>query len=150
MNKRIVVAIIVLMLVPVWASATSIGIGAGIDPTGIIMVGTTTETLFLEHFGLRVQIGIAVNSGINGLMTMNGIACGYYPVFPFMPFVGLGAGVALTPSGYNGWTIDSLAGTHIFIAPPVSAFLDLHYVVRFSSSAITYGPIFEGGVSFSF
>jgi hypothetical protein len=150
MNKQIVVAIIALMLVPVWASATSIGIGAGIDPTGIIMVGTTTETLLMDYLGLRAQVGIAVNAGINGLMTMNATACGYYPMFPFMPFIGLGGGIALTPGGFNGWTIDALAGTHIVIAPPVSVFFDLHYVVRFSSFAITYGPVYEGGVSFSF
>ena len=82
MNKRIILAIVVLLLVPVWASATSIGIGVGIDPTGMIMVGTTTETLFMDYLGLRAQIGVAVNSGINGLMTMNATACGYFPVFP--------------------------------------------------------------------
>ena len=151
MNKRtLVAAIIVLMVVSVCASATSIGISAGIDPTGIIMVGTVTETPFADFVGLRAQLSIAVNSGISGLMTMNATICGYYPVLPFVPFIGLGGGVALTPSGYNwGWTIDALAGTHIAISEPVNLFFDVHYIVRFSA-VITYGPIYEGGISFSF
>ncbi|TSA50230.1 hypothetical protein D4R47_02550 [archaeon] len=151
MNMRtLIVAIMVLMVVPVWVGATSIGIGAGIDPTGMIMVGTTTETPLMDYLGLRAQLAIAVNSGIAGLMTMNATLCGYYPLLPFVPFIGLGGGIALTPSPYDwGWTIDALVGTHIAIAEPVSIFFDVHYVVRFST-VITYGPIYEGGISFSF
>lgn len=153
MNMRtLVVAIMVLMVVPVWVSATSIGIGVGVDPTGMIMVGTTTETPLMDYLGLRAQLAIAVNSGIAGLMTMNATLCGYYPLLPFVPFIGLGGGVALTPSSVHnsfGWTLDGLVGTHIAIAEPVSIFFDVHYIVRFSS-VITYGPIYEGGISFSF
>ena len=151
MNKRtIVVAVMVLMAVPMYVGATSIGIGAGIDPTGMIMIGTVTEAPFTDFVGLRAQLSVAVNSGIAGLMTMNGAVCGYYPLLPFVPFIGLGGGVALTPSPYAwGWTLDALAGTHIAIAEPVSLFFDVHYVVRFSD-VITYGPIYEGGISFSF
>lgn len=151
MNTRtFVVAIIVLMVVPVCASATSIGIAAGIDPTGMIMVGTTVETPFVDYLGMRAQLSVAVNSGIAGLMTMNATVCGYYPLLPFVPFIGLGGGIALTPSEYNwGWTLNALVGTHIAIAEPVSLFLDVHYIVRFSE-VITYGPVYEGGVSFAF
>ncbi|HDL86170.1 MAG TPA: hypothetical protein ENH11_07600 [Candidatus Acetothermia bacterium] len=153
MKKRtLVVAIIVLLIVPVWASATSIGIGAGIDPTGMIMVGTITETPLIDFLGLRAQLSVAVNSGISGLMTMNATLCGYYPLPPFALFIGLGGGVVLTPSGVQnrlGWTLDALAGTHIAISEPASLFFDIHYVVRFSA-VITYGPIYEGGISFSF
>ncbi|HHR84786.1 hypothetical protein J7K60_01920 [Candidatus Bipolaricaulota bacterium] len=151
MNKRtIVAAIIVLIIVPVWASATSIGISAGIDPTMMIMIGTVTEVPVIDYVGLRAQLSVAVNSGIAGLMTMNAAVCGYYPLLPFIPFIGLGGGIALTPSGFNwGWTLDALAGTHIAIAEPVSLFFDVHYIVRFSA-VITYGPIYEGGISFSF
>ncbi len=151
MNKRTLVAtVIVLLIVPVWASATSIGIGAGIDPTGMIMVGTITEMPLMDYLGLRAQLSVAVNSGIAGLMTMNATLCGYYPLPPFAPFIGLGGGVALTPSPYNwGGTLDALVGTHIAIAEPVSLFFDVHYVVRFST-VTTYGPIYEGGISFSF
>jgi len=151
MNMRITVAaIIVLIVIPVWASATSIGIAAGIDTTGMIMVGTTVETPLVDYVGVRAQLSVAVNSGIAGLMTMNATICGYYPIAPFVPFIGLGGGIALTPHRYNwGWTLDALAGTHIAIAERVSLFLDIHYIVRFSE-VITYGPVYEGGISFSF
>jgi len=151
MNTRtIVAAIIALMVIPVWASATSIGIAAGIDTTGMIMIGTTVETPLVDYVGMRAQLSVAVNSGIAGLMTMNATICGYYPIAPFVPFVGLGGGIALTPRGYSwGWTLNALVGTHIAIAEPVSMFFDVHYIVRFSE-VITYGPIYEGGISFSF
>ena len=153
MNTRtIVAAIIVLIVIPVWASATSIGIAAGIDTTGMIMIGTTVETPLVDYVGMRAQLSVAVNSGIAGLMTMNATICGYYPIAPFVPFLGLGGGVALAPSSVHnsfGWTLNALVGTHIAIAEPVSIFFDVHYIVRFSE-VITYGPIYEGGISFSF
>jgi len=153
MKKRtLAVAIIVLLIVPVLASATSIGIGVGVDPTGMIMVGTTTETPIIDYLGLRAQLSVAVNSGIAGLMMMNATLCGYYPLLPFVPFMGLGGGVALTPSSVDnsfGWTLDAIAGTRIAIGEPVSLFFDVHYIIRFSA-VITYGPIYEGGISFLF
>ncbi len=153
MNMRtIVIAILVLMVLSTCATATSIGISAGIDPTGMIMVGTIAETPLVDYVGLRAQLSIAVNSGIAGLMTMNAAAFGYYPLAPFAPYIGLGGGVALTPSSVHnrfGWTLDGIAGTHIAIAEMVSLFSDVHYIVRFST-VITYGPIYEGGISFSF
>jgi len=43
-----------------------------------------------------------------------------------------------------------VAGSHIALFAPLSAFVDVRYIVRFTSEATTAGPLYEAGLSLSF
>jgi hypothetical protein len=152
-RSALVVLLVVLLVAPVLSvSATSIGLGGGLDPTGLLFVGALTETPIAEWIDLRAQMSIALNSDIAGLMLISGAVLVHHPIEQSLdPFLGAGAGVALTPRGYSlGFTVNGLAGVRIALFEPVIAFANVHYIARFSDAGLTAGPIYEAGFEFLF
>jgi len=154
MKRRLSLALLLLVFLtaPVMpGSATSAGLGGGFDPTGIFFIGALVEIPVAEWIDLRTQMSIALNSDITGLMLVDISALAHRPIEFFDPFLGMGIGVALTPRGYSvGFTVNGIAGVRIALFKPVSAFLDVHYVMRFTEEGLSHGPIYEAGLRATF
>ncbi len=154
MKRRLPLALLLLVFltVPVLSGSTaSVGLGGGFDPTGLFFMGALIEIPMAEWIDLRTQMSIALNSDITGLMLVNISALAHRPIEFFDPFLGMGIGVALTPRGYSvGFTVNGLAGVRIALFEPVSAFLDVHYVLRFTEEGLSHGPIYEAGFRATF
>ncbi len=132
------------------AGATSIGAITGIDPTGIVLVGAVADVQINSLLDARMQLSLSVNSDIKGLLLVGGAVVARYPISIFVPFLGVGGGMAATPRGYSwGMTLDGIVGVRIVLAGPIAAFVDLHYITRFSAATITAGPLYEVGISLS-
>jgi len=154
MKRRLPLALLLLVFltVPVlFGSTASVGLGGGFDPTGLFFMEALVEIPIAEWIDLRTQMSIALNSDITGLMLVNISALAHRPIEFFDPFLGMGIGVALTPRGYSvGFTVNGLAGVRIALFEPVSAFLDVHYVLRFTEEGLSHGPIYEAGFRATF
>ncbi len=154
MKRRLPLALLLLIFLsaPVMpVSATSAGLGGGFDPTGLFFMGALVEIPVAEWIDLRTQMSIALNSDITGLMLVDISALAHRPIEFFDPFLGMGIGVALTPRGYSvGFTVNGLAGVRIALLEPVSAFLDVHYMMRFTEEGLSTGPIYEEGFRATF
>lgn len=146
----IVVIVFLASVMAASTSAASIGAIAGIDPTGVMMVGAIADVPMNSFLAMRMQLSFSVNSDTNGLLLVGGMLVARYPTSIFTPFFGVGGGVAVTPRGFSfGMTLDGIVGAHIMLVGPVGAFVDLHYIVRFTATAITSGPLYEAGISLS-
>ena len=154
MKRRLPLVLLLLVFLTasvMLGSATSVGLGGGFDPTGLFFMGALIEIPVAEWIDLRTQMSIALNSDITGLMLVNASALAHRPIEFFDPFLGMGIGVALTPRGYSvGFTLNGLAGVRIALFEPVSAFLDVHYVLRFTEAGLSHGPIYEAGLRATF
>jgi hypothetical protein len=154
MKRRL--SLVLLLLVFLTTSvmpgfATSVGLGGGFDPTGLFFMGALVEIPIAEWIDLRTQMSIALNSDITGLMLVNISALAHQRIEFFDPFLGMGIGVALTPRGYSvGFTVNGLAGVRIALFAPISAFLNVHYVMRFTEEGLSTGPIYEAGLRATF
>jgi len=147
----LIAIVVVLAALTVPAAAISLGLGGGIDPSGLYFASILSEAPVGDFFGLRAEMSVALSSDIAGLMVVSGGGFAHYPVAPFDPFLGLGIGVALTPNDYSlGFLVEGVAGSHIALFAPLSAFVDVRYIVRFTSEATTAGPLYEAGLSLSF
>jgi len=132
------------------SAATTIGIGFGYDPTGLLVVSALTETPINESLDLRAEAGIATDE-IAGLMLATGTLLYHFPVPPIDPFAGIGAGVALTPPPFStGVVIEAVGGVRVMPLEAVSLYAQLRYLVRWSGGGITTGPIYEAGVQLRF
>ena len=143
-------AFLVLIVVGGTASATSVGVGAGLDPTGIVIVSAVTELPIAEFFDLRAEVGFATDE-IEGLMmvTLGGLA--HYAFPPVEPFAGLGVGAALTPPPFStGFVVEGYAGLRVTPFDPIFLFLQARLVARYSSTGWTIGPIYEAGIQVRF
>ena len=154
MKRRLPLALLLLvfLIAPVMpVSAAFAALGGGFDPTGLLFMGALIEIPVAEWIDLRTQMSIALNSDITGLMLVDISALAHRPIEFFDPFLGIGIGVALTPRGYAvGFTVNGLAGVRIALFEPVSAFLDVHYVMRFTEEGLSNGPIYEAGFRATF
>ncbi len=154
MKRRLPLALLLLvfLIAPVMpVSATSVGLGGGFDPTGLFFMGVLIEIPVAEWIDLRTQMSIALNSDITGLMLVDISALAHRPIEFFDPFLGMGIGVALTPRGCSvGFTVNGLAGVRIALFEPISAFLDVRYVMRFTEAGLSTGPIYEAGFRATF
>ncbi|MEA1870699.1 MAG: hypothetical protein U9N00_00675 [Candidatus Bipolaricaulota bacterium] len=154
MKRRLPLALLLLVFLTasgISGSATSVGLGGGFDPTGLLFMGALIEIPVAEWADLRTQMSIALNSDITGLMLIDVSALAHRPIEFFDPFLGMGIGVALTPRGYSvGFTVNGLAGVRIALFQPISAFLDVHYVIRFTEEGLSHGPIYEAGLRATF
>lgn len=154
MKRRLPLALLLLVFLTasgISGSATSVGLGGGFDPTGLFFMEALVEIPVAEWADLRTQMSIALNSDITGLMLIDVSALAHRPIEFFDPFLGMGIGVALTPRGYSvGFTVNGLAGVRIALFQPISAFLDVHYVIRFTEEGLSHGPIYEAGLRATF
>jgi len=128
----------------------SVGIGIGLDPTGLTLVNALAETSITNLFDLRAEASIASNQ-ITGLMLANVAILAHYPFPPVDPFVGLGIGAALTPPPFStGLVLEAVAGIRIVPFHPVYFFGQIRYLARWSTTGWTLGPVYEAGVQLQF
>lgn len=147
----LIAACVLLAAFTVPAAAISISIGGGLDPTGLTFASLVAEAPIGQFFGVRGELSMALANDIAGLLLVSGGGFVHYPQAPFDPFLGAGIGAALTPQDYSlGFIVEGVAGSHIALFAPVSAFVDVRYIVRFTADAITAGPLYEAGLSVSF
>jgi len=130
--------------------AITVGIGVGYEITGLVLIGCLTEVPIGEHVDVRAQIGFAT-PGITGLMLISMDALAHWPVPPLDPFVGLGAGVALTPPPYStGMILEAVGGLRLAPTEIVQLYLQARYILRRADGRWSDGPIFEGGLLLRF
>jgi len=149
-KAQLVIAFILLLdllVAPVFAA--QIGMGIGVDPTGVLLVSALAEISFGNLIDLRAQLGI-VTQNVAGLLLFGGAVLVHQPFPPFDPYLGGGIGLALAPGFSTGFTVEGLLGTRIELLRPVAAFIELRYVGRFSEIGWTAGPLLEGGLLLSF
>ena len=149
-RSAIVWGVLGAILLGVGATATSIGVGLGLDPTGLLIVSAMTETAVTDSLDLRAEAGIATDE-VAGLMVATGTLLYHYPIPPVDPFVGIGAGVAMTPPPFStGVVIEGVAGVRAILFEPVALYGQIRYLIRWSGAGITTGPIYEAGVQIRF
>jgi hypothetical protein len=150
-HKAQVVIVFLLLLGLLVASvfAAQIGMGIGVDPTGVLLVNALAEISFGNLIDLRGQLGI-VTQNVAGLLMLGGAVLVHQPFPPLDPYLGGGIGLAFAPGFSTGFTVEGLLGTRIGLLAPVAAFIELRYVVRYSEIGWTAGPLFEGGLLLSF
>ncbi len=141
-------ALILTASVP--AMGSGVGFTAGFEPTGLWILGALTELSITEIFDLRAQIGFASQS-IEGLMLAGISIVPHWPMPPVDPFVGLGVGVALTPPPYStGVVVEGALGIRLIPADVISILLQARYLLRWTGTSWTAGPVFEGGILMRF
>jgi hypothetical protein len=153
MMKQAIVLVLLVGLLG-WVSmpgmGSGVGFSAGIDPTGLWMIGALTELSITEIFDLRAQIGFATQE-IEGLMLASISFLPHWSVPPIDPFAGIGVGIALTPPPFStGLIVDGSAGVRLAPGDVVSILLQARYLLRWTGGIWTSGPIFEGGILINF
>ncbi len=152
MKQAIVYGLLIglVALVALPATASGVGFTAGFEPTGLWILGAVTELSVLEYLDLRAQVGFATQQ-IEGLMLATFTAMPHWPMPPVDPFLGVGIGVALTPPPYStGVVVEGSAGVRLVPADMVSILLQARYLMRWTGTAWTSGPVFEGGILINF
>jgi len=150
--KRCTVAwgLVAAILLGVGGAGTTIGVGIGLDPTGILVLSALTETAIAPSFDLRAEAGIATDE-LAGLMLVTADLLYHVPFPPIDPFIGVGVGAALTPPPFStGVVAEGIAGVRVVPFPVVSLFVQVRYLARWSGGGLTTGPIYEAGVGFRF
>jgi hypothetical protein len=152
MKQAIVLALTIGLLA--WASmpglSSGVGVTAGIEPTGLWLIGATTELSLTEFLDLRAQIGFATQQ-IAGLMLATLSVLPHWSVPPIDPFAGIGLGVAVTPPPFStGLIVEGVAGIRLVPADVVSILLQARYLLRWTGGIWTSGPVFEGGILINF
>ncbi len=145
----VLIAISLLLAAAGTGYSASIGIGAGLDPTGLIVFDVTSEVHFGDSLGLRAELGFSTIN-VEGLMLLGGLLFVHQPVEIFDPFAGGGIGVAVTKADGSALTIEGAIGTHVTLLDPVSAFIDVRYIARFTEYGINSGPLYEAGLALHF
>ena len=152
MRQTIAVALLIslLSLVSIPGMSSGVGLTAGLDPTGLWLIGAVTELSITEIFDLRAQIGFAAQE-IEGLMLASLSVLPHWLMPPIDPFAGVGVGVALTPPPFStGLIVEGVAGMRLVPADVVSVILQARYLVRWTAGNWTAGPIYEGGILINF
>ena len=140
----------VLAMVSLPGVGSGFGLTAGYDPTGLWVLGAMTELSVTNIFDVRAQIGFATQQ-IEGLMLASVSIVPHWAMPPVNPFAGIGVGVALTPPPYStGVVVEGSAGIRLIPAEPVSLLLQARYLLRWTGTGWTSGPIFEGGFLINF
>ncbi len=149
-RSAIVRGVLAVILLGMSATATTIGVGFGLDPTGLLIISALTETAITDSLDLRAEAGIATDE-VAGLMVATGTLLYHYPVPPVDPFVGFGGGVALTPPPFStGVVVEGVAGVRVILFESVALYGQIRYLIRWSGAGITTGPIYEAGVQLRF
>ncbi len=132
-------------------SAASAGLGVGVDPTGLWIVSAMAETAVSPSFDLRAEVGFAVSESISGLMLATTSILFHVPTPPVDPYAGLGVGAALTPPHYTSAVVfEAVGGVRIPLFEPVGLLAQARYLVRWSTSGWTMGPVYEAGLFAAF
>jgi hypothetical protein len=140
----------VLFLFGTCGSATSVGFGLGLDPTGIVLISAITETPVSDSLELRAEAGVSTKR-MEGLMLASAALLYHYPVPPIDPFVGLGVGVALTPPPFStGMVAEGVVGIRVIALEPICFFFQARFLVRWSGAGVTTGPVYEAGAQLRF
>lgn len=144
---------LILLLLAVFggqAFATSVGLGIGLDPTGLIIASAITELPLVEYLDLRAEVGFATDE-IAGLMMATIGILGHYAFPPLEPFVGLGIGAALTPPPFStGFVAEGYGGLRVTPFEPVFLYLQARLIARYRAPGWTIGPIYEAGMQVRF
>jgi len=151
MNRSAIVwGVLASILLGACASATTIGIGVGVEPTEILMVNALTEISIGPSFDLRAEAGFATGE-LAGLMLATATILYHVPVPPFDPFIGIGGGAAVTPPPFStGIVAEGVAGLRVIPIESVAVFAQVRFLVRWSGDGVTTGPIYEAGVQLRF
>ncbi len=129
--------------------AASLGVGVGLDPTGLILFNVLSEVTFGDVLGLRAELGFSTID-VEGLMLLGGLLFVHYPVENLDPFAGIGIGAAVTKAGGSALTVEGALGTRISLFGPLAAFIDVRYIARFTAYGIDHGPLYEAGLILNF
>ncbi len=151
MNRSAIVwGILASFLLGVCTLGTTIGIGVGLDPTGILIVNALTEISIAGSFDLRAEAGFATGE-LAGLMLATATLLYHASFPPFDPFIGIGGGAAMTPPPFStGIVAEGVAGLRVIPVESVALFAQVRYLVRWSGDGVTTGPVYEAGVQFRF
>lgn len=152
MKKWFVLSLLIGLLgwVSLSGMGSGVGVVAGIDPTGLWLIGAMTELSITEIIDVRAQIGFATQE-IEGLMLATLSVLPHVVVSPIDLFAGLGLGIALTPPPYStGLVVEGSAGIRLVPADVVSIILQARYLLRWTGGIWTSGPVFEGGILINF
>ena len=141
--------LLLFVLVVAHGFATQLGIGIGLDPTGVLLIGALAEISFGNLLDLRAQLGVATQN-MAGLLMLGGAVLLHQQFPPFDPYIGGGIGLALTPGFSTGFTAEGLVGTRVALFGPTGAFLQVRIVARLSEIGWTAGPLYEAGLLLSF
>jgi hypothetical protein len=140
----------ILVLLSGAAGATSVGLTAGLDPTGIFLVNALTELPVSADFDLRAEVGIATGE-MAGLMLITGSVLAHHEFEPVDPFLGLGVGVALTPPPFTtGLVVEGSAGVRLAPLDALVILGQVRYLVRWLNEGFTSGPLYEAGFEVRF
>lgn len=152
MKKWFVLSLLIGLLGCTSFSGMGSGVGAvaGVDPTGLWLIGAMTELSITEMLDLRAQIGFATQD-IEGLMLVSLSVLPHVVLPPIDLFAGLGVGIALTPPPFStGLVVEGAAGIRLVPAEVVSIILQARYLLRWTGGIWTSGPVFEGGILINF
>lgn len=131
------------------AAPLTLGLGVGLDPTGIFLINALTERALGEGADLRVEVGLA-SGNLVGLMLLSGSFLVHQPFLPLDPFAGVGGGLAVTRVPSIGLTLEGILGTRILLFEPVGALVQVRYIFRLSASGLSAGPLYEAALLVSF
>lgn len=152
MKKWFVLSLLIGLLgwVSLSGMGSGVGVVAGIDPTGLWLIGAMTELSITEIVDVRAQIGFATQE-IEGLMLASLSVLPHVVVPPIDLFAGLGVGIALTPPPFStGLVVEGSAGIRLIPSDVVSIILQARYLLRWTGGIWTSGPVFEGGILINF
>jgi len=152
MKKWVVLSLLIGLLgwVSLSGMGSGVGVVAGIDPTGLWLIGAMTELSIMEIIDVRAQIGFATQE-IEGLMLASLSVLPHVVVPPIDLFAGLGVGIALTPPPFStGLVVEGSAGIRLIPSDVVSIILQARYLLRWTGGIWTSGPVFEGGILINF
>ena len=152
MKKWMVLSLLIglLGLVSLTGMGSGVGVVAGLDPTGLWLIGAMTELSITPIFDLRAQIGFATQD-IEGLMLATLSFVPHILLPPIDLFAGLGLGVALTPPPFStGLVVEGSGGIRLVPTDVVSIILQARYLLRWTGGIWTSGPVFEGGILINF
>lgn len=152
MKKWFVLSLLIGLLgwVSLSGMGSGVGVVAGIDPTGLWLIGAMTELSITEIVDVRAQIGFATQE-IEGLMLATLSVLPHVVVSPIDLFAGFGLGIALTPPPFStGLVVEGSAGIRLVPADVVSIILQARYLLRWTGGIWTSGPVFEGGILINF
>ncbi|MEN6369825.1 MAG: hypothetical protein ABFD77_09030 [Thermotogota bacterium] len=143
----VLVMVGILAAVTCSVGAAAAGLGVGVEPTGLWVVSAMAETALSPSFDLRAEVGFAVSESISGLMLATTSVLFHVPTPPVDPYAGLGVGAALTPPQYTSAVVfEAVGGVRIPLFEPVGLFAQARYLVRWSTSGWTTGPVYEAGL----
>jgi len=132
------------------AEATSVGLAVGLDPTGVLLFDALTEMPVSANVDLRAEVGVATGD-MAGLMLITGSVLAHQEFGPIDPFVGLGAGVALTPPPFTtGLVLEGAVGARIAPLDLLFLFGQVRLLVRWVEDGVTAGPLYEAGFEVRF